>query len=73
MIPEGDLEAVEHVPGALEVVLEAMSGQYSSRQALDIEYLEKHNENLRFFRLPHECLGGILERLGGSWGRLGGS
>ena len=75
---------MEHVPGALEVVLEAMSGQDSSRQALDIENLEKHNEHLGFF-VSHrsvleaswsvlEALGGVLEALEGvlkaSWGRL---
>ena len=39
---------MENVPGAFEVVLEAMSGQDSSRQALDIENPEKHMENLGF-------------------------
>ena len=66
---------MEHVPGALEVVLEAMSGQDSSRQALDIENLEKHKDNVGFF-VSHEsvleaswsileALGGVLEALRG--------
>ena len=76
---------MENVPGALEVVLEAMSGQDSSRQALDIENLEKHKENLGFLASHRsvleaswsvlEALGGVLEALEGvlkaSWRRLG--
>ena len=79
------MEAVESVPGALEVVLEAMSGQDSSRQALDIENLEKHKENLGFLASHRsvleaswsvlEALGGVLEALEGvlkaSWWHLG--
>ena len=59
---------MEHVPGALEVVLEAMSGQDSSRQALDIENVEKHKENLSFpvsHRSVLEAPGSVLEALGG--------
>ena len=41
-ILEGVLEALENVLEVFEVVLEAMSGQDSSRQALDIENIEKH-------------------------------
>ena len=66
---------MENVPGAFEVVLEAMSGQDSSRQALDIENIEKHLEHLGFF-VSHrsvleaswsvlEALGGVLEALEG--------
>ena len=76
------MEALENVPGALEVVLEAMSGQDSSRQALDIENLEKHEENPGFFvshrsvlEASWRLLGGVLEALEGvlkaSWKRLG--
>ena len=79
------MEALENVPGALEVVLEAMSGQDSSRQALDIEHLEKHKENQCFLASHRsvleaswsvlEALGGVLEALEGvlkaSWMRLG--
>ena len=67
-IPEDVLEAVEHVPGALEVVLEAMPGQDSSRQALDIETLEKHEENHCFsasHRSVLEASWSVLEALGG--------
>ena len=66
---------MEHVPGALEVVLETMSDQDSSRHGLDIENLEKHKENLSFF-VSHrsvleaswrvlEALGDVLEALEG--------
>ena len=66
---------MEHVPGALEVVLEAMSGQDSSRQALDIENLAKREKNLGFLASHRsvleaswsvlEVLGGVLEALEG--------
>ena len=62
---------MEHVPGALEVVLEAMSGQDSLRQALDIENLEKHKENLSFVashRSVLEASWSVLEALGGVLG-----
>ena len=68
-----------------EVVLEAMSGQDSSRQALDIENIEKHKENLGFLASHRsvleapwtvlEALEGVLKALEGvlkaSWWRLG--
>ena len=69
----GALEALESVLEALDVVLEAMLGQDSPKQAHESEHLEKTQGKSRFLGLPQECLGGILERLEGSWGRLGGS
>ena len=76
---------MENVPGAFEVVLEAMSGQDSSRQALDIENIEKHGEHPGFLASHRsvleaswsvlEALGGVLEALEGvlkaCWWRLG--
>ena len=76
---------MENVPGAFEVVLEAMSGQDSSRQALDIENIEKHQDNPGFLASHRsvleaswsvlEAFEGVLEVLEGvlkaSWWRLG--
>ena len=66
---------MEHVPGALEVVLEAMSGKDSSRQVLIIENPEKQKENQCFLASHRsvleaswsvlEALGGVLEALEG--------
>ena len=79
----GVLEACGSVLEALGGVLEALEGVLKAswrllksswrprwvKIALESENIEKHNEHQRFWASCRGCLG----RLGGSWGRLGGS
>ena len=72
----GVLEALGGVLGALEGVLKAFWRllksswrPYCAKIALESENLEKHKEKHCFLASCRGCLG----RLGGSWGRLGGS
>ena len=63
------MEALERSPEALEVALEAILGQDSSKQAQESEKLEKHKDKHGFLA----SRGGVL---GASWrllGHLGGS
>ena len=65
----GVLEALESVQEAREVVLDTMLGHDSPKHAQERENLQTHNEKYCFWA----SRGGVLDILGGSWGRLGGS
>ena len=61
------MEALENILEALDVVLEAMLGQDSSKQAHESENLEKHKENQGFLASRGGVLGVSWRLLEASW------